>query len=1168
MNLIARVRQALDGPINPTEFERSACALLQSRYPGLSAVEGGHDFGRDADIYFPFGPEDARSRGRLLATTGDPAANLRTGLRRMREEGISADLVVIACLQSVSATARATLDDICASYQIEPPHVYARDWFAARLVEEPAWRQRLLGVAGELAALLERPLEMLEQATAVPVLVGRNAELAELRERVASRVDIVVTGVPGIGKTRLMAELGRGVVFFEPAEVGVVVDELLLTRPDAVVVDNAHDRIGDLRILRRARQQENLSFAIIATTWPDRSDDVVAGLPGTSTLHVDLLARADMNLLVESVGVTGYRARAHVLEQADGRPGWALILCELFVKGQHFDIVSGAALLANVERFLRRATESESALDALACVAALGHLTDELLHRLAGELRITPAELVSLLKRLARNGLVEYSLGGWHLQPTIRAPLIARWFFTSPSARPWSTLQTAFRDRPLELASAAIAAAQVGSTAGRSAADSWARSLPDSSRWDTATFAAVSEYSTLDEATAQFAVDSARAELSGRLRSRPSEDISYDPIRDAAARQLVRAFRQWLLPGAVFGLLDLTVNDTRPRRQSLDPLRELAEAASRVDPDFGTEMRSRERLLESTLAWLAEAPDTERWMTAAAMLSAVFTIEVSGFWTDPGAPDTVTISRGVSSAAHLERLIDLWDRAAQIISAKDEPDRPRCPPEALAVLVDLAGEWMRLGSGFAPNDIELRDRQIEAGARGGRAILESLRSAVQETPGLAIRAQRLLDEKQCRGDSDDSLAPFRVDPDLRDLLGSRYAYQEEDIEAAQERETAAAETLARRLASLGPENGAKSFLELIRHTHLAGDKTAVSMVAEHMRPHIRDPVAWYVEASQRQISWLLRVALAECLAKTPTVLPDRALAGALDDPSLRVAVISAVLDRTDLDAAAEFVISGLGTDDAPFLAQLFIRETPSEILHRLLTHRVPEIASVAAASFAVGQGQGPPLPEQWRPAWQRAVRRMRVGHLDSYSSWRIGELLRHLAERDPDLFEQWFTQQLDEMIQRGFLCEPRPRGCQQNLGRLPRPHRERLARRCAGRPWIGGRSMLTYLIGPDHELAERLLDDRTITDDDLLNIIAGQRNKILEQIGPLLLDRGTPPELIAEVAGTTYYDSLGPESHEQILEYFENLAGRVPALRPVAEAGFAQQAMLRNEASA
>ena len=72
-------------------------ALLQPVYPGLSAVEGGHDFGRDGDIYFTIEGRGGRSRiGRLLATIGDPRENARIGLFRMREEGLSADVLVVA----------------------------------------------------------------------------------------------------------------------------------------------------------------------------------------------------------------------------------------------------------------------------------------------------------------------------------------------------------------------------------------------------------------------------------------------------------------------------------------------------------------------------------------------------------------------------------------------------------------------------------------------------------------------------------------------------------------------------------------------------------------------------------------------------------------------------------------------------------------------------------------------------------------------------------------------------------------------------------------------------------------------------------------------------------------------------------------------------------------
>lgn len=87
MDLVGQVLRAIqERPINPAEFERCACALLRTRYPGLSAVEGGHDFGRDADIYFLSDNDDPRRRGRLLATIGDPVANLRNGLKRMSQE--------------------------------------------------------------------------------------------------------------------------------------------------------------------------------------------------------------------------------------------------------------------------------------------------------------------------------------------------------------------------------------------------------------------------------------------------------------------------------------------------------------------------------------------------------------------------------------------------------------------------------------------------------------------------------------------------------------------------------------------------------------------------------------------------------------------------------------------------------------------------------------------------------------------------------------------------------------------------------------------------------------------------------------------------------------------------------------------------------------------------
>lgn len=185
----------------------------------------------------------------------------------------------MACLRPVSATKQAKLDELCTAYGLPEPQVYSQDWFVNELVSEPGWRQRLLGVGGQLGPLLERPLDALEPATPAPILVGRDAELSTLRTLVDERIDVVLVGVPGVGKTRLTAEIGDKVVFLQTGDPGQVLDAIMHTRPAAVVVDDAHSRTADLQILRTIRSQERVAFSIIATTWPDQTDDVRTALP-------------------------------------------------------------------------------------------------------------------------------------------------------------------------------------------------------------------------------------------------------------------------------------------------------------------------------------------------------------------------------------------------------------------------------------------------------------------------------------------------------------------------------------------------------------------------------------------------------------------------------------------------------------------------------------------------------------------------------------------------------------------------------------------------------------------------------------------------------------------------------------------------------------------------
>ncbi|TDV44199.1 ATP-binding protein [Actinophytocola oryzae] len=1174
MNLVEQVLRAIQGhPVNPAEFERCACALLRTRYPGVSAVEGGHDFGRDADIYFPSDDGDPQRLGRLLATIGDPVANLRNGLKRMSQEGLRVDLIVMACLQPVNATKLAKLDKLCHSYGLPAPQVYSRDWFVNELVSEPEWRQRLLGVGGQLELLLERPLDVLEPAAPALTLVGREVELSTLRKLVDDRTDVMLVGVPGVGKTRLATELGDDVLFLQGGEPGQVLDAVVGTRPAAVVVDDAHSRAPDLQVLRRIRVQEQTTFSIIATTWPDQAEDVRTALPSAQVVVIDLLERKNMDVLIRAAGVTGHRARVVVLDQAEGRPGWALALCEVLVNGGGQDIVTGSAHRANVERYLRRVTESPTALDVLACLAALGTLSGETAYQLAPLVGIPPAELTGLLDRLARHGLLDSTPYGWSLQPSLRAPLVARWFFTEPTHRPWDSLVQTFPDHHRALTAAAIAAARTGSALAHQAVRAIAASLLAPGTGEEVDFGLLAQYSTIDEHTARQAVIQALAALS---TPRPTHQIGgfhFDPIARSATTLLIRAARQWLLPEAVSALLDLAIGDTRARHSTQEhPLRVLGDLARIIDPDHGTSIQIRERVLTLTLGWLTANPDPAHWTVATKMLATLFSPEVSGTWSDPGDLNTFSYSQGYDTATNLEQLLDLWTQVDNLLTVHPDKVMTVCPPEALCPLIDLVSEWFRLAAGVRFDARELRPEQRQAARAGARRILRTLRPVVRAVPGLAVRAQRVLDNRPTDDQDDNApIAAFQLDSDLVDLLGGTRE-PDEDTAGWIEARHLRLDQLAQRITSLGPAAGITRYTDLTHAACLATHSLDghATLLALRIAPHMTDPAAWVRLANQHRNPALLHAAIQQILKAAPEAVPVEELITHMSDPGLRAAIVSVAVDRSDVDEFTDQVINDLGTADAPLLDRHLRTDSPTDVLHRLLTHPNPAIATAAALEFADAQPYGPTLPDAWKDDWRAAIQDMNVEDMDQHARWKATRVLEHLATNDPDLFEYWFARQLDYQKTREYLRPPEPDGCTELLTHLPREHRERLTRQYAQllhlpRTHI---TLLTHLVGHDRDLAERLLDEKVITTEHLLDAVTGQRGIVLEQLGPLLLDRGADPDHIAEHAGVLLGARFGSESfhHKHLLHFFQMLSEKEPGLLPVAEAGCIRQKTLRDKA--
>ena len=119
------------------------------------------------------------------------------------------------------------------------------------------------------------------------------------------------------------------------------------------------------------------------------------------------MEREPLDALIQAMGITGQLARREILNQAEGRPAWAITLADLLLrKNDPQSVISGKALLGEVGRYLRRAGLA-NAVDVLAAVSALGWVAEGDLGKLGRELQVPRADVARLLNGAARSGLID-----------------------------------------------------------------------------------------------------------------------------------------------------------------------------------------------------------------------------------------------------------------------------------------------------------------------------------------------------------------------------------------------------------------------------------------------------------------------------------------------------------------------------------------------------------------------------------------------------------------------------------------------------------------------------------------------------------------------------------------------------------------------------------------
>ncbi|MFI6675239.1 hypothetical protein [Kribbella sp. NPDC050470] len=340
-------------------------------------------------------------------------------------------------------------------------------------------------------------------------------------------------------------------------------------------------------------------------------------------------------------------------------------------------------------------------------------------------------------------------------------------------------------------------------------------------------------------------------------------------------------------------------------------------------------------------------------------------------------------------------------------------------------------------------------------------------------------------------------------------------------------------------------------MELAAHVAEVGQHEPTHRMAHAVADLTANPVAWIPPAIQYRSSDVLGSALWGARHRQQPV--DITLVSrALHDPQLRSAVITACLESGGADALAILVVADLKSSDSWQLDHLFASASADMVLLSLLQHPVVDIRAAAALACDVGTGDGVLLPPDWWPAWERAFLSASPSTVHGHQQWRLGEMLKALADSRPAVCADWYERRLGEG-ERPTRTSVWMDGVETVPARLPQPERERLARVAAtsGYPGYG---LLPALLSNDAELAARLLNDGVLDGYRALDVLTGRLDSGVEMLGPVLLTHGVPPDQIARRI-TSQRSWAGDESNaiKSDIAWLEQMKARTPTLCQVAD---------------
>ena len=261
--------------------------------------------------------------------------------------------------------------------------------------------------------------------------IGREKEIVFLG---SVNSDVLVVGQPGSGKTFLFYQLAKDDLglFVSSNDSNKVIREYKDKKPKLLFVDDAQIHTSVIKDLMRFRIETNSEFHLVASSWPSSRDKIlgVLNIPESKIVFLDLLTRDEIVQVINGVGLTHPDFLVQeIVEQAVGRPGLAVTLADMCLKGDARDVYFGQILTRTLSNFLLEEV-GEKASVLLAAFAVGGHAGMSI-SSISKELGLDIPEVLTAVTKLASSGIL-YERSNQLLivyPPALREVLVRDTFF-------------------------------------------------------------------------------------------------------------------------------------------------------------------------------------------------------------------------------------------------------------------------------------------------------------------------------------------------------------------------------------------------------------------------------------------------------------------------------------------------------------------------------------------------------------------------------------------------------------------------------------------------------------------------------------------------------------------------------------------------------------------